>query len=96
MGTNPEATTHCDANHWVSDGNVVLSAISSDKNRTVLFRIHKSLLSDQSGVFETMFGLPVPQDQENVEAESYEGLPLVRMPDTAEQVEALLNALRCP
>ncbi len=94
MGTNPEATTHLDANHWVSDGNVVLSAISSDKSRTVLFRTHKSLLSDQSEVFETMFGLP--QDQESVEADSYESLPLVRMPDTAEQVEALLNALRDP
>lgn len=38
-----------------------------------------------------MFDLP----QEDG-AELNEGLPLVRMPDTAEQVDALLNALRDP
>jgi len=79
---------------WVSDGNVVLSAVSLDKTRTILFRVHKSMLSDQSEVFASMFAMPQGQENEGNLMEMYEGLPLVRLPDSAEELDALVNALR--
>ena len=81
---------------WISDGNVVLSAVSFDKTRTILFCIHKSLLSDQSEVFASMFAKPQGQDDGGIVAdlEMYEGLPVVQLHDTAEELDALLNALR--
>ncbi|KLO13574.1 hypothetical protein SCHPADRAFT_997222 [Schizopora paradoxa] len=79
---------------WISDGNVVLSAESLDKARTILFRIHKSLLSDQSEVFASMFAMPQGLDNEGKAVEMYEGLPLVKLPDDAESLEVLIQALR--
>ncbi len=86
----PPATYH--EKHWVSDGNIVLSAVSAQKEATILYRVHRSLLSDQSEVFTSMFELP--QGEGNSQVELYNGLPLVRLPDTAEEVCALLDALR--
>ncbi|KLO13576.1 hypothetical protein SCHPADRAFT_355239 [Schizopora paradoxa] len=80
--------------HWISDGNVVLSANDANGSQTVLFRVHKSLLSDESEVFESMFSIPVGEGDTHFE--KYEGLPLVRLQDSAEDVESLLNALRDP
>lgn len=53
-----------------------------------------SLLSDQSEVFASMFKLP--QGDEDGRMDVYEGMPLVRLPDTSEEVCALLDALRNP
>lgn len=91
---NPPAEHH--ERHYISDGNVVLSAVSQDKTRAVVFRVHKSLLTEQSEVFESMFAVPQGDGESDGHVESYEGLPLVRMPDTAEEVGELLNALRDP
>lgn len=90
MSTTQERNT----THWLSDGNVILSAVTKDKARTVLFRIRMSLLSDESEVFATLLALP--QGEGNNQEDMYEGIPLVRLPDSAEQVEELLNALRDP
>lgn len=87
---SPPAKHH--EKHWVSDGNVVLGAVDSGKTTTTLFRIHRSLLSDQSEVFACMFSLP--QGEGNFQIESYEGLPLVRLHDTSEDLTALLDVLR--
>ncbi len=48
----------------------------------------------QSEVFASMFELP--QGDGDVQVELYEGLPLVRLQDTSEEVCALLDALRNP
>lgn len=79
---------------WLSDGNIVLAASpSSDQQRTILFRIHKSILSRHSQVFSDMFALPAaPADNEDV----LEGLPLIRMHDSGEDLEALLKYLYGP
>lgn len=90
------ATPH--ERHWVSDGNVVLCAVSTDKSPASLFRVHKSLLSGHSEVFASMFEIP-QCDSENggrCQVELYEGLPVVRLSDTEEEVCALLDALRNP
>ncbi len=90
--STPSITHH--ENHWVSDGNIILSAISSKDSSTVLFRVHRSLLSDQSEVFASMFELP--QGEGSCHIEYYDGLPLVRLPDMSEDVVALLDVLRDP
>ncbi len=43
-----------------------------------------------------MFELLQPEGDEDGQKDFYEGLPLVRLPDSAEEVCALLNALRDP
>ncbi len=61
---------------WFLDGNVVL------QTDTLLFRVHKSVLSLQSSVFKGMFELAGIEDDElndaaRMEMELYEGVPLV-------------------
>ncbi|KLO13585.1 hypothetical protein SCHPADRAFT_997231 [Schizopora paradoxa] len=80
--------------HWIPDGSVVIGAADSKKATTTLFRIHRTLLTDQSEVFASMFSLP--QGEENSQTEYYEDLPVVRLPDTSEEVGALLDVLRDP
>ena len=77
---------------WISDGNVVLSAVSLDGTRTTLFRVHRSLLSKHSEVFTSMFNIP----QGRGASELYEGIPLVRLPDASEDVESLFSILHDP
>lgn len=80
--------------HWVPDGSVVLGAVDSKKTATTLFQVHRTLLTDQSEVFASMFSLP--QGEENCQTEIYGDLPVVRLPDTSEEVTALLDVLRDP
>ncbi|KLO08402.1 hypothetical protein SCHPADRAFT_931821 [Schizopora paradoxa] len=69
---------------WLSDGNVVLETDS------LLFKVHKSILSMQSTVFKAMFELSDRDDDDDDDTKSdddemkggsarYEGLPLVRL-----------------
>ena len=81
----PDFPVKRDESHWVSDGNVVLYAESNREWWTYVFRIHKSLLKDNSEVFESMFNMPQGVD-EGWDIERCEGLPLVRLPDSAEEV----------
>ncbi|KLO13582.1 hypothetical protein SCHPADRAFT_852288 [Schizopora paradoxa] len=83
---------------WFSDGNVVLSAVEESTGDAIVFRIHKSSLAKQSKVFESMFKLPQGKNTDGGVVEAYGGLklPLVRVPDAAEDVEALLEALYDP
>ncbi|KLO16513.1 hypothetical protein SCHPADRAFT_848101 [Schizopora paradoxa] len=82
--------------HWTPSGSVILCAISQARTRSVLFRVHKSLLIEQSEVFESMFDIPQGDSKSTENAEYYDRAPLVRLPDTAEEVSGLLNALRDP
>jgi len=75
---------------WFSDGSVVLQAEST------LFRVHKSQLARRSVVFSDMFTLPQPvvtTSHATFADESYEGCPVVRLHDLAEDVANLLLAL---
>lgn len=71
----------------------------------VLIRVHKSILSKHSPVFEGMFALPeAASGLENAGAdnlpgsldEMYEGAPVVELSDTEEQVEMLLGVFYDP
>ncbi|KLO13583.1 hypothetical protein SCHPADRAFT_873850 [Schizopora paradoxa] len=79
---------------WLQDGNLVLSAVNAAKTSTILFRIHMSSLAGRSEVFDSMLGIPQGENSEQMEV--YEGSPLVRLMDSAEDVEALLRAIYDP
>lgn len=66
---------------WLSDGNVILQAESTQ------FRVHKSVLSMHSTVFRDMFTVPQPDEQPKVE-----GCPIVHLSDAARDVDCLLGA----
>ena len=72
-----------DPDLWYSDGSVVLRADDS------LFRVYSGTLSQASPVFRAMFGIPQLAD----DSESYEGCPLVHMPDSAQDLRPFLRAM---
>ena len=75
-----------DKDIWMDDGNII---ISGGTNPAHLFKCHKSILSKNSPVFSEMFGIELTG---NV----YQGLPVVPLPDAAEDVRALLKTLYEP
>jgi hypothetical protein len=81
-------TKHADL--WFCDGSVILQAEST------LFRVHKSQLSRRSIVFSDMFALaqpPIMTTHATLADENYEGCPVVKLHDSAEDVANLLLAL---
>ena len=86
---------------YFEDGSVVLQAVDkADATRDTLFRVHIGVLSKHSSVFAGMFPPPDGQQQKENKTtdinETYEDMPLVRMPDPSEQVEALLYVFYDP
>ncbi|KAJ7693297.1 hypothetical protein B0H17DRAFT_850237, partial [Mycena rosella] len=79
-----------DANFYAEDGNIVLAAKDSE-NRTIYFRLHRSILVKHSLVFADMFAMPPPPT-----AEKYDGVPLVEMPDDADGLRTLIALLYDP
>jgi hypothetical protein len=67
---------------WMSDGNVVLQAGNA------YFRVHRSVLANNSAVFADMFSLSQPV-LDNME----DGCPVVPLADDAEDWEVVLKAL---
>ncbi|KAJ7043731.1 hypothetical protein C8F04DRAFT_1073109 [Mycena alexandri] len=70
---------------WYSDGSVVLQAQDTQ------FRVHWSLLAQNSSFFRDMQALPQPPDQPSVE-----GCPVVRLHDAVADVKNLLTVLYTP
>lgn len=77
---------------WFIDGNVVLAT------DTLLFRVHKGVLSLYSTVLRDMFDLPIvhannqPSLNGVINPDLYDGLPLVLM--SGEKGEDLMHLLR--
>ncbi|KAJ7061820.1 hypothetical protein C8F01DRAFT_1138437 [Mycena amicta] len=67
---------------WFSDCGLVIRA-----EKTV-FRVSRDVMAFHSPIFRDMLALPTPAS-----AESFEGCPLVSLPDTAEDVTYFLKAL---
>lgn len=78
------ATQHPD--FWFSDGSIVLCV---DK---ALFRVHQTILGKHSEVFEDLFTLPQPIQEE----EMVEGCRVVMLHDSKEEFGDLLNAIYDP
>lgn len=74
---------------YFADGDLVVAASAAKDNTTHLFRVDTGLLRRHSPVFRDMLAFaPGP--------EQYDGAPLVRMPDDAEDVAALFGAFYKP
>ena len=69
---------------WFEDGNIVLVA------GNVAFKVHRSILSRQSAVFEDLFGIPQP---DLAEVETMDGSPVVRLHDSALELTVFIEAL---
>ncbi|KAJ6500845.1 hypothetical protein C8R45DRAFT_979321 [Mycena sanguinolenta] len=67
---------------WFEDGNLVVQAENSQ------FRVYRGVLAAKSPIFCDMLSFPQPSDSEIIE-----GCPLVRLPDSATEVNAFLRAL---
>ncbi|KAF8531826.1 hypothetical protein JB92DRAFT_2690476, partial [Gautieria morchelliformis] len=66
---------------WMDDGNMVLAA------KDVVFRVHRSQLARQSAVFHNMC------DSLPCNAERYEGVPVVHLGESPEDVLQLLRGI---
>ncbi|KAJ7502960.1 hypothetical protein B0H11DRAFT_612659 [Mycena galericulata] len=70
---------------WYADGSVVL------QSQNTQFRVHWSILGQQSSFFRDMHGLPQPPDQPSVD-----GCPVVELQDDAADIEHLMTSLYSP
>lgn len=67
---------------WFEDGNIVLIAQST------AFKVHRSVLSRRSGVFQHLLTLPQPAVVDKID-----GVPMVVLHDQAHELAALLDAI---
>lgn len=79
---------------YFNDGNVVLLALRPDQP-ALLFRVHKSVLSSHSLVFSNMFDVfdSSGMTSNPTDDHSYDGVPLIHMPDDANHLESVLKIL---
>jgi|ERR1700683_2379007 hypothetical protein len=68
---------------WFNDGSIVLQAEMTQ------FRVHRSVLSANSDIFQDMFSMAQPAEQ----GELIEGCPVVHLPDSAKDWTYVLGAL---
>lgn len=91
-----------DGNVCLAAGNLSLAASNSSgqavtpgqepeklaEHTGTVFRVHQTVLSLHSPIFKDTFALRSPQGAN----ETYDGVPLVQMPDSADDLESLLKA----
>lgn len=75
---------------YFPDGDIVIVCSTTDGSDHVN-RVDKAILRRHSAVFADMFTLP-----EQPSFETYDGVAMVRLPDEAQDVEAILRALYDP
>ncbi len=68
---------------------------SSTEKKVLLFRVHKSLLSQYSSVFAEMFQMGNNSGMES-SSEKYEGVPLISMNDSSRDITRMLEAIYFP
>ena len=78
---------------YFEDGNLVIRSSEDVERKATLFRVHKGVLALNSSVFAGMFTLP---DAGRDVQESYDGVPLVKLTDSAKDLEGLLSVLYDP
>ncbi|KAJ7611181.1 hypothetical protein FB45DRAFT_803973 [Roridomyces roridus] len=81
-----DAPTHVEATRaeglWFEDCGLIIQA------ENTLFRVSRDFLATQSPVFRDMLAIPTPPD-----AETRDGCPFVRLPDSATDVTVFLKAM---
>ncbi|KAJ6500152.1 hypothetical protein C8R47DRAFT_970789 [Mycena vitilis] len=80
-----------DSHLYFNDGNIVLSA-RNNQNDTVYMRLYRGILVENSpDAFGNMFAMPPP-----LTVQQYDGVPLVEMPDDADDLRGLMTLLFFP
>ena len=74
-----------DPDYWYSDGSIVIVV------QGVGFRVHKSLLAQQSNAFRDLFMVPTPPTPSP--ADVMDGCPVVRLTDTSHDFRELLRVI---
>lgn len=69
---------------WFEDGNIVLEAGRKQ------FKVHRGILALHSSVFKDMLSVPQPPSSDQ---DSVDGCAVVRLSDSAEDLEIVLRAL---
>ena len=69
---------------WMVDGNVVIQA------GQVAFKVYWGILARRSTIFNDLFSIPRP-----LEVETMDGVPIVRLPDSPDDLRCLLLVLCC-
>ena len=72
-------------------GDLIVQSAPDTEGTSTLFRVNKSLLAFNSPVFADMFSLPDTPAQE-----VYDGVSVVRVTDTVEDLTALFSVLHDP
>ncbi|KAK6991779.1 BTB domain-containing protein [Favolaschia claudopus] len=72
---------------WFPDASLILRAENS------LFRVHSGILAARSSVFRDMIAFPQPQHPEGGDADIMDRLSVVRLHDSAAEVEVFLKAI---
>ena len=93
MTTSSSPTFIHDPDFYLPDGDLAIcSAPSVQDGAVAVFCVHKVVMAYNSPVFCGMLNLPAhPEGQE-----THEGVPVVRVTDSAEEIHALLAALYDP
>ena len=88
--------------HFYDDGNLILrtqgntgetgASLEESEPKIVLYRVHKSLLALHSPIFRSMFDASSPSAGDD----TYDGVPVVDMPDKAYDVQLLLDGIYAP
>ena len=68
---------------WFDDGNIVLQA------ENVQFKFYKGLLATYSPFFKDAFAIPQPQLEQD--SDTVDGCQIMRLPDSAADVEYMLS-----
>ncbi|KAJ7685846.1 hypothetical protein B0H17DRAFT_985496 [Mycena rosella] len=71
---------------WFPDADLILRA------ENTLFRVHSSILGARSCVFRDMVAFPQPETPDS-EGDTHDGKPVVRLHDSAAEVEVFLRAV---
>lgn len=70
---------------WYEDGTIILA------NKTTLFRVSREILARRSVLFKDMFSLPQPKELDS--EETFDGLPVVVLDDSTQDLQHLLSAV---
>ncbi|KAJ7680586.1 hypothetical protein DFH06DRAFT_972670 [Mycena polygramma] len=88
---SPTMADNRDPHLYFGDGNIVLSA-RNNQNLTVYMRLYRGILVENSpDAFGNMFAMPPPPT-----VQQYDGVPLVEMPDDADDLRGLMTLLFFP
>ena len=93
---------------WFEDGSIIVSAVSNKRPLvTILFKVHKSILSLHSNIFRDLFTVSDDSEKQKQSSEDekksqvseptiqqlYEGVPVVEVQDKAEDWDTMFKTM---